>query len=285
MQISNHYWDGSITEDLWWAPHVRNFASISPLQDPIASINANQPAHAPAIKEGATSRAHSLDAPGHLHFLANKARSLGAIIFKSRLPVDGGFRKALETAEGITKVLGREGVDIFINCTGLGAIQLCNDTTMFPVRGQTVLVKGEAVATRTRYHSGTITAGELSYCIPRPGTGTTILGGTKEKGVWSSEPSTEVTKTILERCSWMAPELLTGPDGGFEVISSQVGLRPEREAGPRVEKEEVEGRKVVHCYGHAGAGFQNSVGCARKVVRLVDESLGRRDGLGISAKL
>jgi D-amino-acid oxidase len=30
----------------------------------------------------------------------------------------------------------------------------------------------------------------------------------------------------------------------------------------------------VHAYGHAGAGYQNSVGSARMVVGLVGESLG-----------
>lgn len=50
----------------------------------------------------------------------------------------------------------------------------------------------------------------------------------------------------------------------------QVGLRPGRKGGVRVEREVLgSGRRVVHAYGHAGAGYQNSVGCARKVVSLV----------------
>ena len=34
----------------------------------------------------------------------------------------------------------------------------------------------------------------------------------------------------------------------------QCGLRPARENGPRVEAEIVDGIKMVHSYGHAGAG-------------------------------
>jgi hypothetical protein len=137
-----------------------------------------------------------------------------------------------------------------------------------------VVVKGEAAATRTRYH-GAMARGEVSYCIPRAGSGTTVLGGTRERGVWGGEVDGEATARILERCGWMAPELLTGADGGFEVVRVQCGLRPGREAGPRVEVEEVGERRVVHSYGHAGFGFQASVACARKVVGLVERSVGR----------
>jgi len=66
--------------------------------------------------------------------------------------------------------------------------------------------------------------------------------------------SDETTKSILQGCKVLAPELLS-EDGEFEVLSVQCGLRPAREGGPRVEGEIVDGRwKVVHSYGHAGAG-------------------------------
>ena len=66
--------------------------------------------------------------------------------------------------------------------------------------------------------------------------------------------SNETTNAILEGCKSLAPELLT-KDGSFEVLSVQCGLRPARENGPRVEVEVVDGtNRVVHSYGHAGAG-------------------------------
>ncbi|CAK4032415.1 D-amino-acid oxidase [Lecanosticta acicola] len=284
MQESIHYWDSAhIHEDLWWAVHVKNFKQLSLLRDPILSINRDSPPHAPRIRWGATSRACSVNVPRYLVYLQERARASGAILFQSRLPTDGGLEKALTTAEGISKILGRGGVDVFVNATGLGARAICGDEGMVPIRGQTVLVKGEASATRTRYHGGgEISRGMSSYVIPRPGSGTTILGGTKERGEWSGETDAEVIGSILERCSWMAPELLTGEDGGFEVVSAQAGLRPGREGGPRVEREVVGDWKVVHSYGNAGGGYQNSVGVARKVLRLVEESIG---GGVMSAKL
>lgn len=64
----------------------------------------------------------------------------------------------------------------------------------------------------------------------------------------------ETTVKILEGCKGLAPELLR-ENGEFEVLSSQVGLRPSRKGGPRVEVEVLEGGEVVvHSYGHSGAG-------------------------------
>lgn len=81
--------------------------------------------------------------------------------------------------------------------------------------------------------------------------------------------SNETTNAILKGCKSLAPELLA-PDGSFEILRVQCGLRPARKGGPRVEVELVDGiYKIVHSYGHAGAGYQNAIGSARKVVRLV----------------
>ncbi|KAK4502585.1 hypothetical protein PRZ48_006011 [Zasmidium cellare] len=275
LEESIHYWDGPVTEDLWWAPHVLNFRQLNPFAEPIASINANKPSHAPEIKWGATSEAFSINVPQYLLYLQERARASGAVVFQSKLPTDGGLEKVLSAAEGIAHALKRGKVDCFVNATGLGAREVCGDEGMYPIRGQTVLVKGEAKATRTRYHGGKIGEGSTSYVIVRPGSGTTILGGTKEKGEWSGVPDEATTNRILERCSWMAPELLTGEDGGFEVVSVQAGLRPGRVGGPRTEREVVKGKQVVHSYGHAGGGYQNSIGAARKAVGLVEEGIGK----------
>jgi D-amino-acid oxidase len=69
-----------------------------------------------------------------------------------------------------------------------------------------------------------------------------------------------MTQSILERCKAIAPEILN-ENGEFEVLSVQVGLRPTRTRGARVEIEQVsgteksEGKFVCHNYGHHGAGY------------------------------
>ena len=269
QQIDSYeFWDSSPDYDIWYAPHVEAFRQLSPSHSPISMINARSPPQAPQILHGAYYKAMCINVPQHLLYLVEKAKAYGVQIVKARLDTSKGFAHALKQAEDLASSSWPTKPSCFINATGLGALKLCTDTSVFPVRGQTVLVKGEARSTITRAGEG-----YRAYCIPRPGSGTTILGGTKEDGVWDSEPDENATEQILRHNAWQVPELLTGPDGGFEVLSVQCGLRPARRGGPRIEGEVVGGIRVVHAYGHAGAGYQNSVGSARKVVGLVGESV------------
>ncbi|KYG48090.1 hypothetical protein M433DRAFT_451990 [Acidomyces richmondensis BFW] len=265
---SLHYWDGDVEEDLWWAPYVKEFRQLSTSQEPCLSIAKLSPPGEPVIQNAASSQSIAVNVPHYLKYLQDKARSQGVRFIKARLPEKVGLSKALREAENLILADGGCRPNAYVNATGLGAAKLTGDEALYPIRGQTVLVKGEAVAIRTR-----IGDGYVAYCIPRPGSGTTILGGVKEVGNWSGGIDPETTRKIQDRCSYIVPELLTGKDGGFEIISVQCGLRPGRKGGPRIEKEVVDEKKVIHAYGHAGAGYQNSIGCARAVVKLVGEIL------------
>lgn len=125
---------------------------------------------------------------------------------------------------------------------------------------------------RTRVGDGN----KIGYCIVRPGSGTTVLGGTKDVGNWNCEPDDEATGRILRTAGELCPELLN-EKGVFKVLGVQAGLRPSRKGGARVEREVWRGgdgmkRVVLHNYGHGGAGYQNSVGAANKVVRLMEDA-------------
>ncbi|KAK4898394.1 hypothetical protein LTR27_003990 [Elasticomyces elasticus] len=262
------YWDFPVKEELWWAHHVNGFRVLASHHEPIRSINARTPEGAGRIEDAVMYRAIAINVPQYLLYLQERARKAGAVVIKARLSTATGLHSALAEAQKEANSRGKRKVDCFVNATGLGAAKLCADQAMYPIRGQTVLVKGEAETIFTRSGSD-----YGAYCIPRPGAGSTILGGTKEKGVWSETPDPKVTERILKHAALNVPELMTGPDGGFEVISVQCGLRPGREGGARVEKEVVGGKRVVHAYGHAGGGYQNSIGSARLTQRLVEESL------------
>jgi hypothetical protein len=145
---------------------------------------------------------------------------------------------------------------------------------LYPIRGQTVLVKGEAERSRT--YVGFAGDEDIAYVVPRPGSGTTIIGGCKQVGNWEEGVDEGLNERILEMTvrEGMAEGLRTGKDGGFEVVSYQVGWRPGRKGGPRVELEgndggKVEGIWLVHTYGHAGGGYQASVGSAERVVEIL----------------
>ena len=65
-----------------------------------------------------------------------------------------------------------------INCTGLSAYKLggVEDKTMFPIRGQTVLVRNEADAMYS-ISGNDDSSDEMTYIMARAAGGGTILGG------------------------------------------------------------------------------------------------------------
>jgi len=242
------YWDVEPKELPWWSNHVSDFHRLP--------------------QGGVSFKSISINVPEYLLYLLNTAKVLGAQVIQLRIPTSEGFESALKFADTALEQRNVKPADCYVNATSLGAAKLCNDNAMYPIRGQTVLVKGEAAAIRTKVGKDCI-----AYCIPRPGSGTTILGGTKEVGVWNEQVDESTTERILENCRALAPELLSGTDGGFQVVSVQCGLRPGRHGGARMEIEEVGPRTVVHAYGHAGAGYQNSIGAARDVLDMVNKAI------------
>lgn len=140
---------------------------------------------------------------------------------------------------------------------------------MYPIRGQTVLVRNDAPGNFSL--SGTDDGpDEGAYLMSRAAGGGTILGGCTQKGVWNGEVDSEMTRRIMKRAVALCPALGTVEE--LDVVRCGVGLRPAREGGVRVERETVEGYRVVHNYGHAGYGYQCSYGCANEAVRLVEEA-------------
>jgi len=233
---------------------------------------------------GISYRSICINVPQYLTYLSTTALSRGANIIKATLPVSSGLAGIVHAAKAtlLSKNPGLDDSSIFavINCAGLSArhfVPQAEAAKLYPVRGQTILVRGEGALARTftQYTTFSDKSSELAYVIPRPGSGTTILGGSKQAGSWDADVDQELSGRIVERVKkfGLAEELRTGVGGEFEVLSEQVGFRPAREGGPRVEVQDggqVEGVWVVHAYGHAGAGYQNSVGSAEKVVRLVE---------------
>lgn len=151
------------------------------------------------------------------------------------------------------------------------------DTSVFPIRGQIVVVQNEA---EPMYNiSGTDDGDEeVSYLMTRAAGGGTILGGTYEKGKLEPEPDPHVAERIISRCLAISPELNNGIGRkGVKVIRHAVGLRPARESGARVEADSItfaDGTLLIHNYGHGGWGYQGSYGCAEHVVELVNGFLG-----------
>ncbi|KAJ2443490.1 hypothetical protein GGF42_006611 [Coemansia sp. RSA 2424] len=174
---------------------------------------------------------------------------------------------------------------IVVNCAALGNRVLGGvcDASMQPMRGQTLVVNApDAKRTLTRIGS------RFCYVIPR-GDGTVVLGGSAEVGSWDEAEDRQITQQILLRAQELEPALLPASmlalDESERVRALQanvayvgVGFRPMRKNGVRLETQayvhSTSSRPftVVHCYGHAGYGYQSSLGFARRVLQMVEAS-------------
>jgi D-amino-acid oxidase len=142
---------------------------------------------------------------------------------------------------------------LVVNATGLAARELAGDPDVFPARGQIVLVTNPGIEESVRVQ------GEPgAYVHPR--SADVVLGGTFEPGRWDLTPDPAVSEEILRRTRALVPALADA-----RVLGVKVGLRPCRRGGPRVERE----GRIVHAYGHGGAGMTLAWGTADEVVRLV----------------
>lgn len=157
-----------------------------------------------------------------------------------------------------------DAYDCIVNCSGLGARELVGDHSVYPIRGQVVVVPSETLGTESyRVYSRN---GPLTLILPRGKD--CVLGGTSQENDWNLSPREEDTHAILERCSQLIPELARLP-----ILEIKVGLRPGR-SEIRLECEKrPDGPPVVHNYGHGGAGFTVAWGCAQEVCQLVRETL------------
>jgi D-amino-acid oxidase len=149
---------------------------------------------------------------------------------------------------------------LVVNCPGLGARELAGDAAVRPVRGQVVRVENPGL---TRFWLDDYNPGGLTYIVPR--TGDCILGGTDEEDEEDTAPDAATGEAIRRRCTELEPAL-----AGARVLEHRVGLRPWRPE-IRLEAETLPGgARVVHNYGHGGAGVTLSWGCADRVVELAN---------------
>ncbi len=155
--------------------------------------------------------------------------------------------------------LAAERGDVVINCTGLASRELANDDLVFPLLGQIVIAERGAADLAT-----TVTDDRdpeaIFYIIPRRDE--VVLGGCSLPFPPGAEP--ELDTAISERI--LAHARVLGISVGA-VRVERVGLRPYR-AEVRLERDPAHPR-LIHNYGHGGAGFTLCRGCAEDVAKLV----------------
>ena len=185
--------------------------------------------------------------PVYLGYLLARLDRAGARLREARFA-------SLRAAAGLT------GAGVIVNCSGTGAHDLVPDHQVMPVRGQVVIVDNPGIS---EFFIGVgHEPADLSYYFPHGDV--VVLGGTEEAGDWSREPDPATAARILDGCAAIEPRL-----HGATITAQRVGLRPVRPS-VRLEVESLDGgRRLVHNYGHGGAGVTLSWGCALDVAAAV----------------
>jgi D-amino-acid oxidase len=149
--------------------------------------------------------------------------------------------------------------DVVVNCTGLGARELCRDAELYPIRGQLAHVEAtllEDVLLDELDGDG------IAYVVPRGDD--CVLGGTATDGDDDLQPRPADADGILDRCRRLHPALADA-----RRLADVVGLRPGRSTVRLASETTPDGKRIVHNYGHGGSGFTLSWGCAFEVVEHV----------------
>jgi D-amino-acid oxidase len=144
--------------------------------------------------------------------------------------------------------------DVVVNCTGLASRALANDASVTPLFGQVVICDRGDYDTRIAI-TDERDPDAMFYAIPRRGE--IVLGGCAlPRDRLDEDPA--ITTRILDHARALGLRI-----GAVKQV--RMGLRPFRET-VRVERV----GRIVHNYGHGGAGYTLCRGTAEEVSRLVE---------------
>jgi D-amino-acid oxidase len=143
--------------------------------------------------------------------------------------------------------------DLVVHATGLGARTLAHDPTVVGLAGQVAIASPGDIDLSTSICDDR-DEDAMFYAIPRRGS--VVLGGSATLADTPPPEDPALTARILAD----AARFDLHP-GAVERV--RIGLRPYR---PTVRLERT--GRVIHCYGHGGAGYTLCFGCAEDVAAL-----------------
>jgi D-amino-acid oxidase len=158
---------------------------------------------------------------------------------------------------------------VIVNCCGIDGPRFSKTDPSIMKPGRGVIVYGKSSLEYAFLDTDDEKEGKLTYIVPRRQNGDCVFGGSDDLITnWNLDVTDKEKNAIIERCRQIDPSLTT--------TEPRAGLRPLRAKGVRLGREEIDGRTVIHNYGHGGAGLTLSWGCALDVADLVDQAFGLR---------
>ncbi len=159
--------------------------------------------------------------------------------------------------------LAAEPGDAVVNCTGLGARTLCGDTALEPILGQ-ILITGPGTVDLGTTVTDDRDPDQIFYVIPRRDE--LVVGGIARPWPAAAGDGPPVADdAITARIVRQAAALGLGIG---EIRTVRTGLRPFR-AEVRLERD-PQAPRIIHNYGHGGAGFTLCRGCAEDAAELAE---------------
>ncbi|KKZ61122.1 hypothetical protein EMCG_04267 [[Emmonsia] crescens] len=222
-----------------------------------------------------------IDTDHAMLWLMNLVQAKGAKLVNEA--IHGSLHKAEDA------LLARFKADAIVNATGLGAIELADDKTCYPLRGGVLRVINDGTDFPQITTALTMSAdalhnlNEIVFIVPR-NDNILLLGSIAQPDEWhlgGLTLETPIIQRMRKRCEDFLPVLQSARlDPEYPIAQ---GLRPFRGNNVRVERELrpkfVKGSpkpipsRIIHTYGQGGAGWSLSFGCAGDVGVLVAEAL------------
>lgn len=237
--------------------------------------------HDPALirQHGVNPDAGVVDAYSHLAPMVDTDRYLAwlrqAVLAAGCRLISGRVSGTLREQEH--RLLAEFHAAAIVNCTGLGAVELAADPALDPHRGALIRVVNDG-STMPRIttahavaHDATSDTQDMIFIEPR-GEDRLLLGGLVEPGAWDTDINLnnhQPLRDALARCQQFLPALAGAAIDQADPV--RAGLRPFRTGNVRLETEP--GTRIIHNYGHGGAGVTLSWGCARDTAQLIEHLL------------
>lgn len=171
------------------------------------------------------------------------------------------FDHTFESPDAISSLA--QQYDFVFNCSGLGSRILASDESLHGVRGQLSLLQVQSSSIEP-----------LAVCLDD----VCLIGRINDWGLGSiydtksNEPIYQVSDekrliSLLPKLLSFLPAQDSISTDNFTITSRIAGVRPCRDAGPRIE---LDGHilNLVHNYGHGGSGVSLSWGAAVAAIRL-----------------